>query len=63
MVRKERIIRRTFQKLDEDGSGSISADELVHIPFPSALWVPDQHSCWSAKETAGSLWCVRHRWN
>ncbi|CAL8462209.1 g1740 [Coccomyxa elongata] len=29
VVRKERIIRRTFQKLDEDGSGSISADELT----------------------------------
>jgi Ca2+-binding EF-hand superfamily protein len=32
VIRKERIVQRTFQKLDEDGSGSVSAEELVHIP-------------------------------
>lgn len=29
VIRKEKIVQRTFQKLDEDGSGSISAEELV----------------------------------
>ncbi len=29
VARKEKIVQRTFQKLDEDGSGSISAEELV----------------------------------
>ncbi|KAK9906889.1 hypothetical protein WJX75_009795 [Coccomyxa subellipsoidea] len=29
VIRKERIVQRTFQKLDEDGSGSVSAEELT----------------------------------
>lgn len=42
VIRKERIVQRTFQKLDEDGSGSVSAEELVHSPRPtlsaSGIW-------------------------
>lgn len=37
VVRKERVVQRTFQKLDADGSGSISAEELVNNPT-SLLW-------------------------
>ena len=32
VARKERVVQRTFQKLDADGSGEISADELVCAP-------------------------------
>lgn len=29
VVRKERLVQLTFQKLDEDGSGSVTPEELV----------------------------------
>ena len=29
VVRKERLVQRTFRKLDEDGDGSVSPEELV----------------------------------
>ena len=38
MVRKERLVQRTFRKLDEDGNGSVSPEELVMSrPALSAL--------------------------
>ena len=57
VARKERVVQRTFAKLDADGSGEISADELVPFCcFPATCRRPTH-----AASMHGTCGCQRPR--